>query len=120
MSQQDNFAGGFFLGAIVGGIVGGVLGAVLTSRQLTDTEIDDENGTNASVLEGKPNRKKRLSRSANGQMDNIEAARRSLEDKIAQLNDAIDDVRQQLGGVHNPHPGDLGQPPISKERGEPR
>jgi hypothetical protein len=30
----------------------------------------------------------------------MEVARRSLEDKIAQLNDAIDDVRQQLGGVN--------------------
>ncbi|MGI0485980.1 hypothetical protein ACN4EK_11120 [Pantanalinema rosaneae CENA516] len=119
MSQQDNFAGGFFLGAIVGGIVGGVLGAVLATRQLADPEVDDETGNSSPALEGKPNRKKRLPRSANGQVDNIEAARRSLEDKIAQLNDAIDDVRQQLGGVHNPQPSDIA-PPISKERQEPR
>lgn len=119
MSQQDNFAGGFFLGAIIGGAIGGVLGAVLATRQLADTEIEDENGTSPS-LEGKPNRKKRLPRSTNGQMDNIEAARRSLEDKIAQLNDAIDDVRQQLGGVHSPHPDDMGQASLSKERQEPR
>jgi prefoldin subunit 5 len=32
--------------------------------------------------------------------ESIEAARRSLEDKIAQLNTAIDDVRQQLGKVN--------------------
>lgn len=120
MSQQDNFAGGFFLGAIVGGVVGGVLGAVFATRQLADTELDDENSNTAPALEGKSSRKKRLPRSANGQVDNIEVARRSLEDKIAQLNDAIDDVRQQLGGVHNSHPSDLGQPPLSKERQEPR
>ena len=30
----------------------------------------------------------------------MEVARRGLEDKIAQLNDAIDDVRQQLGTVN--------------------
>lgn len=120
MSQQDNFAGGFFLGALVGGVVGGVLGAVFATRQLADAGVDDENGSNSSTLEGKPSRKKRLPRSTNGQMDNIEAARRSLEDKIAQLNDAIDDVRQQLGGVHNTYPGEMGQPPISKERQEPR
>jgi len=29
----------------------------------------------------------------------MESARRSLEDKISQLNLAIDDVREQLGGV---------------------
>jgi hypothetical protein len=32
---------------------------------------------------------------------NIELARRRLEDKIAQLNGAIDDVRHQLASVDN-------------------
>jgi hypothetical protein len=32
--------------------------------------------------------------------DSIESTRRSLETKIAQLNLAIDDVRQQLGTVN--------------------
>jgi prefoldin subunit 5 len=30
----------------------------------------------------------------------IEAARQGLEQKIAQLNEAIDDVRQQISQVH--------------------
>ncbi|KEI66439.1 hypothetical protein A19Y_1379 [Planktothrix agardhii NIVA-CYA 126/8] len=32
--------------------------------------------------------------------DNMETARLGLEDKISQLNQAIDDVRQQLGSVN--------------------
>jgi hypothetical protein len=32
--------------------------------------------------------------------ESIEAARLALEDKIAQLNAAIDEVRQQLGGIN--------------------
>ena len=32
--------------------------------------------------------------------DSIEAARLGLEAKIAQLNEAIDDVRQELGGIN--------------------
>ena len=33
--------------------------------------------------------------------ESVETARHSLEDKIAQLNLAIDDVRQQLGNVNS-------------------
>ncbi|MFN6034614.1 MAG: hypothetical protein ACK48B_11345, partial [Dolichospermum sp.] len=44
------------------------------------------------------NRKRRMRASANENLE-IEATRRSLEDKIAQLNATIDDVRQQLGNV---------------------
>jgi gas vesicle protein len=95
MSQQDNFSGGFFLGALVGGIVGGVVGVVLANRSA-------ESSTEPSLLQGPDgkngNANKRPLRTASGQ--NIELARRSLEDKIAQLNDAIDDVRQQLNTVN--------------------
>lgn len=98
MSQKDNFAGGFFLGAIVGGIVGGVLGSIVTSRTLSaDTESPEEPRL-PNQSETKP--KRRSLKPTNGQSD-IEASRRSLEDKIAQLNDAIDDVRHQLGGIGN-------------------
>ncbi len=93
MSQQDNFSSGFVLGAIVGGVVGGVLGSLLTAQRLEGTVKD-------SLLEpedGKNNKKRSIRGSAE---QNIELARRSLEDKIAQLNDSIDDVRQQLGSVN--------------------
>lgn len=90
MSQQDNFSGGFVLGAIVGGIVGGIIGSVVTSQRLAE-EVEEK----PELPNAKP--KKRVKGSSE---QNIELARRSLEDKIAQLNDAIDDVRQQLGSVN--------------------
>ena len=82
MSQRDGFAGGFLAGAIFGGLVGGVLGALLTSRRSNESDREDK-----SLLESSTE-------------ENIEVARRSLEDKIAQLNLAIDDVRQRLGAVN--------------------
>lgn len=96
MSQQDNFSGGFFLGALVGGVVGGVLGALLTSQRLNEggDEADKPELPDAKAARAK----KRAFRPATEQ--NMELARRSLEDKIAQLNDAIDDVRQQLSTVN--------------------
>lgn len=87
MSQREGFAGGFLAGAIVGGIVGGLLGTVIASRanknKLEDTASLNEAGS-----------KMRLDTE-----EDMEMARRSLEDKIAQLNHAIDDVREQLGSV---------------------
>ncbi|NET31774.1 MAG: hypothetical protein F6K19_07195 [Cyanothece sp. SIO1E1] len=98
MSERDNFAGGFFTGALVGGVVGGIIGVLLTSRLSNETAEAD--GFNLS--EEKPSKKKRPLTSADEQ--SMEIARRGLEDKIAQLNDAIDDVRQQLGSVNGqPH-----------------
>lgn len=89
MSQRDGFTGGFLLGAVVGGIVGGLMGALVTSK--TEGEIEDEE---ASLL-NKDNQPE-----ITGTEESIEIARRSLENKIAQLNLAIDDVRQQLGTVN--------------------
>lgn len=93
MSQRDGFTGGFFLGTIVGGVVGGILGAVVATRRRTQ-EIDEEN---ASLISPGSSTKFETEES-------IEKARRSLEDKIAQLNTAIDDVRQQLGPVNGNPP----------------
>jgi gas vesicle protein len=87
MSQQDNFFGGFVLGTIVGGVVGGIAGVLVSSRL-----AQEEDGL--KKVEGK----KRSLKPPTEQT--IEVARRGLEDKIAQLNDAIDDVRQQLGAVN--------------------
>jgi hypothetical protein len=84
MSQREGFTSGFLTGALVGGLVGGIMGAVVASRQ--KTQIDEE-GAFLDTPEG----------SAESSM---EGARRSLENKIAQLNSAIDDVRQQLGSVN--------------------
>lgn len=85
MSQRDGFTGGFLAGTIVGGIVGGIIGAVVTSR--LDERRDEDNPS--FLASGK---RENLSSE-----ESIELARHRLEDKIAQLNHAIDDVRQQLG-----------------------
>ena len=90
MSQRDNFLGGFLLGTLVGGTVGGVLGVVLSTRR--SKEIEDK--TDSFLDNGKPE-------NILDTETNIELARRRLEDKIAQLNGAIDDVRHQLANVDN-------------------
>lgn len=89
MSQRNGFGSGFILGSIVGGLVGGVLSTILTTRnerQIAnqDSRIRNARNANETALDSE---------------ENIELARHSLEDKIAQLNLAIDDVRQQLGTV---------------------
>ena len=89
MSQQSGFNSGFILGSIIGGVVGGLLGATLANRNET-TDLDQD--------------KSRLQSHAEKSFESderIELARHSLEDKIAQLNLAIDDVRQQLSSVES-------------------
>jgi len=99
MSQQDGFGSGFLLGTLIGGVVGGVLGAVITSRLDLTANSEEDNGLTIGENNGQgTNRKRRMRASANENLE-IEATRRSLEDKIAQLNATIDDVRQQLGNV---------------------
>ncbi len=98
MSQQDNFSSGFLLGAVLGGVVGGVLGSILANRIEVETEELEASG------EAKPKTTaKRSLRVAPSETFEVsaESARKSLEDKIAQLNDAIDDVRDQLRRVDN-------------------
>lgn len=86
MSQQNGFGSGFVLGSLIGGVVGGVLGTVLATRkekQIGRTDYQLQTGQEMPY----------------STEDSIELARHGLEDKIAQLNLAIDDVRQQLGTV---------------------
>lgn len=87
MSEQGNFVGGFLLGTLVGGALGGIMGALAAGR----------------VQAGQTDRQS--PELDFGDLDNLteegmESARLSLEAKIAQLNDAIDDVRQQLGHIN--------------------
>ena len=88
MSQQDGFGSGFVIGSIVGGVIGGVLGTLLASRQENKSLTEEQSLIEAGV-------QPKLTTE-----ENMEIARHSLEDKIAQLNLAIDDVRQQLGSVN--------------------
>lgn len=88
MSQKNGFGNGFVLGSIIGGVVGGLLGTVLATRSDRESELDRK------ILLRKDNDEISF-----GSEESIELARHGLEDKIAQLNLAIDDVKQQLGTV---------------------
>lgn len=87
MSQQNGFGSGFILGSIIGGVVGGLLGTVLANRN--DQQISDKENLVVQSPQG----------ISFGTEESIELARHGLEDKIAQLNLAIDDVRHQLDSV---------------------
>ena len=91
MSNREGFTGGFIAGAAVGGLVGAVLGAVL-SRRAAEALLSEPSDAKA--------RKIRHRKATQIEDEGMEVARLSLEDKIAQLNQAIDDVRLQLGDVN--------------------
>jgi gas vesicle protein len=95
MSQESNFLGGFLTGAVLGGVVGGIVGVLVTAR-LSQNATPEEG---LAKLDGKSEKSKKGRLKAPTEQS-IEAARQGLEDKIAQLNDAIDDVRLQLGSVN--------------------
>jgi len=102
MSQRDGFAGGFFAGAIVGSVIGGVIGTLVAQRR-DGAELPEDRQEHQITATGNSN----FDKSAKGrQMADapsgveMEMARRSLEDKIAQLNATIDEVRDQLSNVN--------------------
>ena len=97
MSQRDGFTSGFLAGAVVGGLLGGVIGALVATQRDTDNDEQERSLLNSRQSEAKAIKGRRGQLKAE---ESIEVARRSLEDKIAQLNTAIDDVRQQLGTVN--------------------
>jgi hypothetical protein len=104
MSQQGNFAGGFLLGTLVGGVLGGVIGALTANRLQAEPE-------DASAFSRLSEDLQRNLADATPE-ERMELARRGLEDKISQLNAAIEDVRQQMGTVngHGNQGSDYGQP----------
>lgn len=103
-NQSDRFAGGFLAGTIFGGIVGGIVGTLLANR--LSGEVLGEDG---AVIDNSPANvaKKQFQRIRQRVLNTapedltIEEARQGLEDKIAQLNDAIDQARQQLSKVNS-------------------
>lgn len=106
MANREGFTSGLLLGAALGGLVGGVLGVVLSSR------LSGDNSDSANSLgDNKRNRNKgdRLT------PENVETARLNLEDKISQLNQAIDDVRHQLGGVNGTISAEVHESPSAKD-----
>jgi gas vesicle protein len=101
MSQQDNFGSGFLVGTLFGGIVGGIVGAVVASRL---GQMEAQEGEALPPATKTPE-------SLGPDEAEMEVARRGLEDKIAQLNTAIDDVRQRLGGVNGHAQASQGEEP---------
>jgi gas vesicle protein len=106
-NQGDKVGSGFLAGTIFGGVVGGLVGAWL-AKKLSDTLPEEdptaagENAKNgAKTISAKTinNRASKRQPLRGGDELNIESARQGLETKIAQLNDAIDDVRNQLSNV---------------------
>jgi uncharacterized protein YcfJ len=91
MSDRDNFTGGLIAGAVFGSLVGGAIGFLLGSGGSQEISSDE----NAPLPESKLN--KIIRRKLKSEEEKIETARRTLEEKIAQLNEAIDEVRFQLG-----------------------
>jgi len=83
MSERDNFTGGLLIGTLFGSVVGGLVGFILTSR------------ANSSSPE-----KSHQSLEESSTPEYTKESHLSLEDKIAQLNLAIDDVRQKLNSVN--------------------
>lgn len=107
MNQRDGFTGGFIAGTIVGGILGGAIGALLV-RDKADLAISERRNNNLS--DANHTKRQRRFKAANEQ--SIEMARRSLEDKIAQLNETIDEVRLTLGQVNS---SKLEEPQLTEE-----
>ncbi|KAF3884297.1 MULTISPECIES: hypothetical protein [Nostocales] len=106
MSQRDGFASGFLTGAIVGSVVGGIVGALVAYKREPEELPEEERQLTSSATEVKKATKKRPIQASEEDSMDMEMARRSLEDKIAQLNATIDEVRQQLGNVN----GNANQP----------
>jgi hypothetical protein len=94
--SQNNFAGGFIAGAFVGGLIGGIVGVLASDR------IRNRVSPNA-FSELSEEERQRLENATTE--ERMEIARRGLEDKIAQLNLAIEDVRVQMGSVNTSHSG---------------
>jgi hypothetical protein len=111
MSDRDSFAGGFIAGAVLGGLLGGIVGASLSQRQASAARRALRNGISKVKATGRE-LDERVAANGNSPRRwvtrgpeptqpvapeaRIEEARRNLENKIAQLNIAIDDARQQL------------------------
>ncbi|MEM1171780.1 MAG: hypothetical protein AAGJ08_22545 [Cyanobacteria bacterium P01_H01_bin.35] len=90
MSNKNGFASGLMAGIAVGGLVGGLFGILIGSR------ISDDNDVAENFLDSQDTEKEKSTK----ETEAIEETRQSLEGKIAQLDQAIDEVRQQISSVN--------------------
>jgi hypothetical protein len=104
-NQGDRFSGGFLAGTVFGGIVGGLVGTWLATK-LNETEGDEASAIEGGAANLAKEQFKRLKQRVLNVSDEVtvEEARLGLDDKIAQLNDAIDQARQQLSKVNGSDP----------------
>lgn len=82
MSEKDNFGTGFLLGTIVGGVIGGILGTIVANKNRENLNSKEGKSTDYSIFSADD--------------EGISHSHLSLEDKINQLNHAIDDVKVTL------------------------
>ncbi|MFK0731054.1 MAG: hypothetical protein ACIWVG_07785 [Gloeotrichia echinulata HAB0833] len=116
MSQRDGFGSGFIAGAVFGSVLGGVLGALIASRQDSEFLLEEETEPRNNPDEPKKvSVKRRQMRALDSQSIEMETARRSLEDKIAQLNATIDEVRNQLGNVNGNSTQEINESSLTKD-----
>jgi hypothetical protein len=104
---------------LVGGVVGGLLGTALASRgqdELTEGSGPAEGDRPVPEPLSRPRRRPRLT-AAESSDARMETARQGLEDKIAQLNDAIDDVRRQLGSRNGRPVAEAREKPLAADEG---
>ncbi len=87
-NRGDRFASGFIAGAIFGSIAG-AFAAVFLTNKLAELSSDESDGSKPSRQLGLGDREAVV----------IENARQGLEAKIAQLNEAVDDLQQRLSTV---------------------
>ena len=90
MSNKNGFVSGLIAGAAVGSLLGGFLGI------LVGTSISDDADLAENLLDSQDTEKQKSIK----ELDSTEVAHQSLEAQIAQLNQAIDEVRQQIGDVN--------------------
>jgi hypothetical protein len=88
MSNRDGFGAGFWLGTLVGGVVGGAIGASIVNQRANRTYDELDSGE-----------KRPFKSSRRRQIDRMEVARQSLDDKISDLNNTIDAVRSSIGNA---------------------
>ena len=104
--NRSDFFAGLVTGAFMGGVVGGVLGAVL-AQQLSDRgKPKSSRGQTKSRRNGNVRATRQLTASVDSQelLDEVRQdadlaiaeARQSLEDKISELNAAIEDTRARF------------------------
>jgi hypothetical protein len=93
MSDRNGFSSGFWLGTLVGGVVGGIVGSVIIgANQRNEEQMDSD-------LLPDRGQKRPLKSSRLRTTDRMEMARQSLDDKISELNNAIDAVRSSVSNV---------------------